>query len=89
MAETSEQVFRVTESFSFDHDGRPWVMRKGDLVDVKHPAYRYGKDLYLEQVSSQQVAEERKRSTVSATETAMAAPGKPRARTAPAPDPKG
>lgn len=83
MAESNEQVYRVTESFSFDHAGRPWVMRKGDLVDAKHPAYKYGKDAYLEAVDSEQVAAERRRSTVSATETTMAAPGRPRARTAP------
>lgn len=81
MADTQEQVYRVTESFSFDHDGRPWVMRKGDLVDAKHPAYKYGKDIYLEVVDASQVAEERKRSAVTATETTMASPGQPRSRT--------
>lgn len=85
MAETvdgsREQVYRVVEPFSFDHDNRPWVMRKGDLVTPSHPAFR-GREALLEAVDDDVVRRQTTSITaaspVYATETAMAAPGHPR-----------
>lgn len=82
MADTSDDiVYRVVEPFSFDIEGRPWAMRQGDLVGPGHPAYDKYKDSHLLEPTT---AEAVRRSTpVTATETATAAPGAKRGRSAP------
>jgi len=71
-------VWRVLEAFSFDAEGRPWVMRRGDLVGESHPAFKVGRP-YLEQVDAAAL----KVSSTRARETASAAPGERRAVTRP------
>ena len=73
-----ENVYRVLEPFAFDHEGRPYVMRKGDIVEGDHPAY-IGRERLFEQVTAQAAREARQmRTQVSAVETATAAPGERR-----------
>jgi hypothetical protein len=98
MAETNdtidagaEPVYRVLEAFSFDEGGRPWVMRKGDLVTPSHPAFA-GREGLLERVDDDVVRRQTMSvsaaNNVRATETASAAPGQRRAVSSPpAPEP--
>lgn len=82
MADNSDTIYRVVEPFSFDEDGHPWVMRKGDLIGPRHPAYkRYAESSLLEPVDAGQASAPV--TSTRAVETASAAPGQRRSRTTP------
>jgi hypothetical protein len=77
-AATDECVYRVLEPFSFDHGGRTYVMKRGDIVSGDNPAYR-GREGLFEEVTAQAAREAvAMRTRVSAIETATAVPGEPR-----------
>ncbi|GLW32270.1 hypothetical protein [Actinoplanes regularis] len=71
-------VLRVKESFSYDRDGVPLVMRAGDLVPDDDPCVA-GREVHFELVED--VAS---RTSTSAVETATAAPGERRSVAKPA-----
>lgn len=66
-------VQRVKESFSFDEKGVPVVLRAGTLVEDDDPRIK-GHERHFEQAEDAAA-----RTTVSAVETATAAPGERRA----------
>lgn len=79
-AESDERVYRVLEPFSFDHNGRTYVMRKGDIVSTDHPSYGGGAraNLFEEVTAAAAREHQQMRTQVSAVETATAAPGEHR-----------
>lgn len=79
MAQDKGKVFRVVEAFSFDHDGRPYSMRIGDLIDSKHPAFSTKRMSMLEQVSDGSGMADYAEMAERAVEVATAAPGERRA----------
>jgi|SRR5215210_2515704 len=84
MASSSDVVYRVREGFTFDHQGRPYTMRRGELVSPGHPAVVPGRMSLLEEVSATAVRADLDRQSigaVNAVETATAAPGERRAAT--------
>ena len=68
-------VWRVKESYSFDHEGVPVVMRVGDLLEDNDPR-AVGREAFLEPA---QDAAQRAAGTTAAVETTSAAPGERRA----------
>lgn len=79
MAQDKAKVYRVVEAFSFDHDGRPYSMRIGDLIGVEHPAYSPARLSMLEEVSSGSGMADYAEMAERAVEVATAAPGERRA----------
>lgn len=80
-----EIVYRVTEGFAIDKDGRSYVMKPGDLVDARHPAYK-GREHLFEPVDTAHVRDALSRTRTSASasdalEIATAGPGEKRTRT--------
>lgn len=76
MATEDTDTYRVRESFSFDFQGRPYVMTKGEVIDADHPAM--SRRSLLEKVTSENVKESHAERTVTATqatETTSATPG--------------
>lgn len=78
-----ETVYRVMEPFSFDHNGRTFVMKKGDIVTADHPAGPAdARSALFEPVTAQAAREAAQmRTQVSAVdmlEVATAAPGERR-----------
>lgn len=76
MATEDRTTYRVRESFSFDFEGRPYVMAKGDVIDANHPAM--SRRSLLEPVTPENVKEDTAERTVTATqatETTSATPG--------------
>jgi hypothetical protein len=73
--------FRVRESFAYDADGVNNVLRTGDVVEADHPAMKVA-PTHFEPVSDY-IERRDANSTVSAVETATAAPGEKRTRTRP------
>lgn len=75
-------VYRVREAFAFDDAaGRPYTMRKGDLVDASHPAVTPARMTLLEEVSPEVVRAQEARTSITAAdavEQATAAPGERR-----------
>jgi hypothetical protein len=76
-----DQVYRVVESFSFDHGGRTYAMKRNDMVTRDHPGYK-GRENLFEPVTEEYVRAQAARTSVGATwranETATAAPGERR-----------
>lgn len=68
-------VLRVKESFSFNHQGMPVVLRTGQLVEDGHPYVKGHESLFeLAETSNTAIT----RATAQAEETATAAPGERR-----------
>jgi hypothetical protein len=68
-------VFQVRDAFSFDHNGRTYVMKRGEIITGDHPAYR-GREALFETVTADAAREHAlMRTQVSAVETATAEPG--------------
>ncbi|MEU1810957.1 hypothetical protein [Micromonospora aurantiaca (nom. illeg.)] len=65
----------MKESYSFDHEGVPVVMRVGDLLEDNDPR-AVGREAFLEPA---QKAAQRAAGTTAAVETTSAAPGERRA----------
>jgi len=73
MSTETKTLFRVRESFSFDHGGRPFVMQRGDIIDSEHPAAsRTG---LLEPMNVESEDARHTVTSVGATEDTSAAPG--------------
>lgn len=72
-------VWRVKEPFSFDERGVPVTMRMGTLLEDDDPRI-VGRERYLERAED---AASRSAPPASAMETATAAPGERRSRSAP------
>lgn len=72
-------VWRVKESYSYDHVGVPTTVRAGTLLGDEDPR-AVGREQYLERAED---AATRTAETRTAVETATAAPGEHRTRSAP------
>ncbi len=78
MAQDKGKVYRVIEAFSFDHGGRPYSMRIGDLIDTSHPAFNTGRMKMLEEVGEGSGMADYADMSERAIETTTAAPGQRR-----------
>jgi hypothetical protein len=78
MAQDKGKVFRVIEAFSFDHGGRPYSMRIGDLIGTDHPAFSKGRMSMLEEVSGGSGMADYAEMSERAVETTTAGPGERR-----------
>jgi hypothetical protein len=78
MAQDKSKVYRVIEAFSFDHGGRPYSMRIGDLIGTDHPAFSEKRLNMLEEVSSGSGMADYAEMAERAVEVATAAPGERR-----------
>lgn len=83
MAQDKGKVYRVIEAFSFDHAGRPYSMRIGDLIDSSHPAFNPGRMSMLEEVSEVSGMPDYGDLSQRAVETTTAVPGTRRSTTRP------
>lgn len=81
MAASGQVVYRVREAFTFDADGRPYSLRRGELVSAGHPAVTKARMSLLEEVSADAVRADTEFTSigaVQAVETTTAVPGERR-----------
>lgn len=77
MAEAQTPMYRVREAFSFDHGGRAYVMRTGDIVGADHPAFK-GREALFEEINAESGIRDYSAGTTGIVETATANPGERR-----------
>lgn len=71
-------LYRATTSFAIPRDGHMFIVGRNKIVDAKSFEYKARPDLF-EEVTADTVSA----TSTAATETATAAPGEKRSRTAP------